>query len=160
MRQQRLRPLQPILRAFAALLHRWLGFVLFCLQKRDELPAHHTLNFYEHELKCTIFARAFATAPRINFRAQSTSGHFRRAQRHNWLNVITRGLLPKLQRRTCAARFARLAEVRANIDRYVKKLLARLTRGLMCLRVSRYIAHVRICVSSAEPCAIACADTS
>jgi hypothetical protein len=92
MRHQRLRPLQPILRAFAALLHRWLGFVLFCLQKRDEVPDHHTLNFYEHELKRAIFARAFATAPKINFRVQATKGHFHRRQRHNWLTVITRGL--------------------------------------------------------------------
>ena len=96
MRTERLRPLQPILRAFAALLHRWLGFVLFCLQKRDELPNHQALNFYEHELKRAIFARAFATAPKINFRAQATSGHFHRTQRDNWFNVITRGLLPKI----------------------------------------------------------------
>jgi hypothetical protein len=134
--------------------------VLFCLQKRDELPDHHTLNFYEHELKRAIFARAFATAPKINFRAQATSGHFHRKQRHNWLNVITRGLLPKLQRRTRAARMARLLEARANIDRYVEKLLARLARGLMGMRVTRYVTRVRACISNAEPCAIACADTS
>jgi hypothetical protein len=160
MRHRRLRPLQPILRAFAALLHRWLGFVLFCLRKRDELPDHHALNFYEHELKRAIFARAFATAPKINFRAQATSGHFHRTQRHNWLKVITRGLLPKLEHRTRAARLARLAEVRANVDRYVQKLLARLTRGLMHMRVARYVSQVRVCMSDAEPCAIAGADTS
>ena len=160
MRTERLRTQQPILRAFAALLHRWLGFVLFCLRKRDELPDCHALNFYEHELKRAIFARAFATAPKINFRAQATRGHRWRAQSQNWLMVITRGLLPKLQRRTRVARMARIDHVRAHIDRYVNKLLARLARGLLCLRVTHYVTHVRVCVSDAEPCAVACADTS
>jgi hypothetical protein len=68
--------------------------------------------------------------------------------------------LLKLERRTRAARLARLAEVRAGFDRYVEKLLARLTRGLMCLRVTRYVVRTRACVSGAEPCTVACADTS
>ncbi len=160
MRQQRLRPLQPILRAFAALLHRWLGFVLFCVGKRDELPDHQALNFYEHELKRAIFARAFATSPQVNFRAQATGGHTRGAAGQNWLSVITRGLLPKLQRRTRAARMARIAHVRTHFDRYVKKLLARLAHGLMALRVTHYFICVHACVGDCEPCATACADTS
>jgi hypothetical protein len=142
------------------LLHRWLGFVLFWFRKRDELPDPHALNFYEHELKRMIFARAFATAPRSNFRAQATRGHFRREQSRNLFALITRGLLPKLQRRTRATRLARIAHVREHIDRYVRKLLARLARGLLCLRVTRYFTTVRVCVSDAAPCAVACADTS
>ena len=142
------------------MLHRWLGFVLFCFRKRDEIPDHHALNFYEHELKRAIFARAFATAPKSNFRAQATRGHFRRKQSRNWFKPITRGLLPKLQRRTRATRMARITYVREHIDRYVRKLLARLARGLLCLRVARYVMPLRVCVSDAEPCAIACADTS
>ncbi len=160
MRTERPRPQQPILRAFAALLHRWLGFVLFCFGKRDELPDHHALNFYEHELKRAIFARAFASAPKINFRAHATRGHVWRAHGQNWLKLITRGLLPKLQRRTRAARLARIAHVRAHFDRYVEKLLARLARGLLLVRVAHYFTCVRACVNTAEPRAIACSDTS
>jgi hypothetical protein len=160
MRTERLRPLQPILRAFAALLHRWLGFVLFCVGKRGELPDHHTLNFDEHELKRAIFARAFATAPKLHFRAQARGGPQRCAPGQNWLNVITRGLLPKLHHRTRAARLARIAHVRAHFDRYVNKLLARLAPGLLVLRVARYFTRLRVCISAAEPCSIACADTS
>lgn len=159
MRHQAPRPKhRPALQALAALLRRWLGFVLFWFARREALPTHEQLSEYEAELKKLIFARAFEIFPKLTFRAQCVRDGSRPLA--GFYKQMTRGLLPKLQRRTRAARAARLHRVLDRVDVYVAKLAARLARGLMVMRVRRRIVRTHAPILNADPRAPTPADTS
>ena len=143
--------------AAAALLQRWLGFVLVWLTNLGFRRTPEELKRTEYRLKQLIVISAFLETPRINFRA----GAHRKARRYSGSlkRFMMRGLLPKLSRFQFD-RVTRIAHVGRNIAHYVRKFLKRLARGLLMLRrVQSAIAPIAL-VSSAPAPVRAFADTS
>lgn len=143
--------------AAAALLRRWLGFVLVWLTDLSISRTPAELKRTEYRLKQLILVSAFARKPRINFRigARIIARYYSGSRKR----FMMRGLLPKLSRFQFN-RIARIRHVGRNIAYYVRKFLKRLARGLLMVRCSQRGAAPIALASRAPAPACACADTS
>lgn len=146
------------LRAFAALMRRWFGFVLLWTARLPIKRSRHELIRMEDRLRYLICASVLAagfTPDRHRF------GVHRRARGYKgaWINFLLRNALPKRS----AFGFDRLARIRhvaARIDHYIKRFMKRLTRGLLMGRSTARGAAAITLTSHAPACVHAFADTS
>lgn len=140
--------------AAAALMQRWLGFVLVWLANLNFKRTPAELKRAEHRLKQLIVIEAFLQMSRPNCRAGGARSYNGSIQR-----LLMRGALPKLSR----FGFDRIARIRAvgrNIARYVRQFVKRLTRGLLVRRCAKRGAAPIALTSHAPACVHAFADTS
>ncbi len=143
--------------AAAALMQRWLGFVLVWLVTLNFKRTPAELKGAERRLKQLIVIEAFLQTARPNFRAGAWRGA--RTYSGSTRRLLMRGVLPKLSR----FGFDRIARIRAvgrNVARYVRKFVKRLVRGLLMQRCAeRGTARITL-ISRAPSCVHAFADTS
>jgi hypothetical protein len=117
------------LRAFAALMRRWFGFVLLWLAHLPIARSHDDIIRMEDRLKYLIGASVLiARFEPGNRRMGAHRGG--RAHEGAWLTFVLRSALPKRG----AFRWNRLARIRhvaANLDHYIKRFMKRLARGFL-----------------------------
>lgn len=156
------------LRAFAALLRRWFGFVLACvagMRARSEPLAPETLRRAERRLKKLLLARAIAQLGprrrRTDARHQCAPTGFRRIRRDGGdVRQLTRGILPKLRRATPQACLARLQHVFAHLDIFVARLIKRLARARPATRLIAIAAPALTLIANTQAFAVGAVDTS
>jgi|CXWL01.1.fsa_nt_gi hypothetical protein len=160
-------PINPsALRAYAALLRRWLRFVLWIvmgLWRRNQTEAPHTLAHAEWRLRQMIFIAAVEQLgprrARIVPQANAPTG-FRVARPEGCATrQLTRNVLPKLRRASPQAHYARIQDVIENFARYAARQRKRLTRTRPAFRLIAVAPPVSA-VCSAPRARISFADSS
>ncbi len=156
------------LRAFAALLRRWLGIVLLIVTTgwaRGDAPSSDALARAERRLKQFLFARAVerigARRSRAHAHPSSAPRGFRRTRHHGGnLRQLTRNVLPKLRGSDPGARLARIQHVLDRVEVFVARLLKRLRRNQPATRLIAVAPSARFLISGAPALAISAADSS
>lgn len=156
------------LRAFAALLRRWLGIMLACVMagvRRGEAPGSALLHRAERRLKKLLFASAVERLPPRRRRAHtppdSAPRGFRRVRRDGGdLRQLTRNVLPKLRTGAPRARLARIQHVLDHIDAFVARLRKRLQHNQPATHLIAVTPPARNLISDAQAFAVSGADTS
>ncbi|GAM96553.1 hypothetical protein U91I_00172 [alpha proteobacterium U9-1i] len=146
------------LRAIVALLRRWSGFVLLWLARLPIQRSRADIIRMERRIAQLIFGSAFTTgfAPG----AQRMGSHrVGRSYRGSWHTFILRNALPQLSAFN-HDRLTRIKHVAANIDRYVKRFMRKLARGLLMRRCAKRGGAPLVLISHAPASANAFADTS
>ncbi len=146
------------LRAFAALMRRWFGFVLLWTAQLPIKRSRHELIRMEDRLRYLICASVLAAGFALG---RHRLGVHRRARGYKgaWINFLLRNALPKRS----AFGFNRLARIRhvaGRIDHYIKRFMKRLAHGLLMARSTARGATDIALISRAPACVHAFADTS
>ncbi|GAM96430.1 hypothetical protein U91I_00049 [alpha proteobacterium U9-1i] len=146
------------LRAIVALLRRWSGFVLLWLARLPIQRSRADMLRMERRIAQLIFVSAIVAGYAPGARRMG-SHRVGRSYRGSWHSFVLRNALPKLSAFN-QDRLARIKHVAANIDRYVKRFMQRLARGLLMRRCAKRGGAPLVLISHAPGCVPAFADTS
>lgn len=156
------------LRAFAALLRRWLGIMLLIVTARwarGDAPSCDALVRAERRLKQFLFARAVERVgprrPRASAHPYSAPRGFRQARRKGGhLRQLTRNVLPKMRNSNPRERLARIQHVLDRVEVFVARLVRRLRRNQPATRLIAVAPPAHTMSSSAPALAPSAADSS